>query len=1168
MPPALSLTTAHLPICKSQEVSKENTIKTPLRGGSPNQRALLDVNLGRRKLLKSAGLGLIGTGFAAARPTKAEPESPQESTSSRMSYSRFLRYLNEGAVKKVDLFENGTVAIAEISNPTLNKIQRVKVELPGLPQELLRKLKEKDVNFAAHPVEPNVGLSILDFLVNWGFPLLFLGLLFLRNSSVNTPGGPNLPFGLGRSKAKFQMEPNTGITFDDVAGVDEAKQDFKEIVEFLKSPEKFAAVGARIPKGVLLVGPPGTGKTLLAKAIAGEAGVPFFSLSGSEFIEMFVGVGASRVRDLFNKAKANSPCLVFIDEIDAVGRQRGTGIGGGNDEREQTLNQLLTEMDGFSGDSGVIVIAATNRPEILDSALLRPGRFDRQVTVGLPDVRGREEILKVHSSNKKLDKGVSLTVIAMRTPGFSGADLANLMNEAAILAGRRGKDKITAKEIDDSIDRIVAGLEGTKMTDGKSKMLVAYHEIGHAICATLTPGHDPVQKVTLIPRGQARGLTWFLPGEDPTLISKQQIFARIVGGLGGRATEEVVFGEPEVTTGAAGDLQQITQIAKQMVTMFGMSEIGPWALMDPAVRSGDVVLRMLARNSMSEKLAEDIDKAVKAIIDRAYEIAKTHIRNNRAAMDQLVEVLLEKETLTGDEFRAILSEFTDDEVDRSERQTQCLALLQSCSSMADLRQIHAHVIASGLLRRDKFLASELLRFCALSPSGSLPYARSLLAHSPDPSMRSSWNHLIRGYSQSDSPGDSLFLYLQMRRHGLRPNELTFPFVFKASAHLAALQLGRQAHADALKTGFDSIVYVQNTLMLFYGSCRKIKDARRVFDGMPLRTVVSWNTILSTYVDNLLPEESIAVFTQMRSCGFEPDQTTFVVLLSAAAELGSLRFGRWLHGDIIGRGSDINLQLGTALVNMYAKCGSVNYARRVFDRMPVKNVWTWSAMILGCAQHGSAKQALELFSEMKKASIEPNYVTFLGVLCACSHAGLVDDGYGFFHEMVHVHGIEPMMTHYSAMVDVLGRKGHLREACDFIRSMPVEPDAVVWRTLLSACQLHSSKDKTSIVEDVKRRLLKLEPRRTGNYVMVANMYSEAGSWDEAAKVRRMMREEGLKKVAGESCVELGGSIHRFISGDDSCLELEYVYEVLDGLHLNIKMIDCIGTNSFTNSIKKL
>ncbi|OVA08996.1 Peptidase M41 [Macleaya cordata] len=660
MSPALSLSVSHLLTCKSQDLSKETHLSKSISRANTSHKTTSDTKFSRRKLLQSTGLSLIGGGFSVIQPVRAEPEKPEETTSSRMPYSRFLQYLDEGMVKKVDLFENGTVAIAEISNPALNKIQRVKIQLPGLPQELLRKLKDKDVDFAAHPVEMNMAATILDLLGNFAFPLILLGSLLLRGSSMNnTPGGPNLPFGLGRSKAKFQMEPNTGVTFDDVAGVDEAKQDFQEIVEFLKTPEKFSVVGAQIPKGVLLVGPPGTGKTLLAKAIAGEAGVPFFSLSGSEFIEMFVGVGASRVRDLFNKAKMNSPCLVFIDEIDAVGRLRGTGIGGGNDEREQTLNQLLTEMDGFSGNSGVIVIAATNRPEILDSALLRPGRFDRQVTVGLPDVRGREEILKVHSKNKKLDKDVSITVIAMRTPGFSGADLANLMNEAAILAGRRGKEKITMKEIDDSIDRIVAGMEGTKMTDGKSKILVAYHEIGHAICATLTSGHDPVQKVTLIPRGQARGLTWFIPGEDPALISKQQLFARIVGGLGGRAAEEIIFGEPEVTTGAAGDLQQITQIARQMVTKFGMSEIGPWALTDPAVQSSDVVLRMLARNSMSEKLAEDIDISVQSIINSAYEIAKTHIRNNREAMDKLVEVLLEKETLTGDEFRAILSEFTD-----------------------------------------------------------------------------------------------------------------------------------------------------------------------------------------------------------------------------------------------------------------------------------------------------------------------------------------------------------------------------------------------------------------------------------------------------------------------------------------------------------------------------
>ena len=308
---------------------------------------------------------------------------------------------------------------------------------------------------------------------------------------------------------------------------------------------------------MLLVGPPGTGKTLLAKAIAGEAGVPFFSISGSEFVEMFVGVGASRVRDLFKKAKENAPCIVFVDEIDAVGRSRGTGVGGGNDEREQTLNQLLTEMDGFEGNTGVIVVAATNRADILDPALLRPGRFDRQVSVDVPDSKGRLSILKVHARNKRLDGEVDLSEVAMRTPGFSGADLANLLNEAAILTGRRNKTAISNAEIDDSVDRIVAGMEGTPMVDGKSKSLVAYHEVGHAICGTLMPGHDAVQKVTLIPRGQARGLTWFIPGEDPTLISKQQIFARIVGALGGRAAEEVVFGDAEVTTGASSDLQQV-----------------------------------------------------------------------------------------------------------------------------------------------------------------------------------------------------------------------------------------------------------------------------------------------------------------------------------------------------------------------------------------------------------------------------------------------------------------------------------------------------------------------------------------------------------------------------------------------------------------------------------
>ncbi|OMO68181.1 Peptidase M41 [Corchorus capsularis] len=621
---------------------------------------------GRRGFLKSL-LGTAGIGVPALLGSGKAYADEQGVSSSRMSYSRFLEYLDKDRVKKVDLFENGTIAIVEAVSPELgNRVQRVRVQLPGLSQELLQKFREKNIDFAAHNAQEESGSLLFNLIGNLAFPLILIGGLFLlsRRSSggMGGPGGPGFPLAFGQSKAKFQMEPNTGVTFDDVAGVDEAKQDFMEVVEFLKKPERFTAVGARIPKGVLLVGPPGTGKTLLAKAIAGEAGVPFFSISGSEFVEMFVGVGASRVRDLFKKAKENAPCIVFVDEIDAVGRQRGTGIGGGNDEREQTLNQLLTEMDGFEGNTGIIVIAATNRADILDSALLRPGRFDRQVrtvTVDVPDVRGRTEILKVHASNKKFDADVSLDVIAMRTPGFSGADLANLLNEAAILAGRRGKTAISSKEIDDSIDRIVAGMEGTVMTDGKSKSLVAYHEVGHAICGTLTPGHDAVQKVTLVPRGQARGLTWFIPSDDPTLISKQQLFARIVGGLGGRAAEEVIFGEPEVTTGAAGDLQQITGLAKQMVVTFGMSEIGPWSLMDSSAQSQDVIMRMMARNSMSEKLAEDIDAAVKRISDDAYEIALSHIRNNREAIDKIVEVLLEKETMNGDEFRAILSEFVE-----------------------------------------------------------------------------------------------------------------------------------------------------------------------------------------------------------------------------------------------------------------------------------------------------------------------------------------------------------------------------------------------------------------------------------------------------------------------------------------------------------------------------
>jgi cell division protease FtsH len=577
--------------------------------------------------------------------------------SSRMTYGRFLEYLDMGWVKRVDLYDDGHTAIVEAIGPELgNRIQRIRVELPATAPELITKLRKGNVDIDAHPsADGNSGWGILGNLI---FPIALIGgLTFLFRRSSNMPGGPGQAMNFGKSKARFQMEAKTGVTFADVAGVDEAKEEFEEVVSFLKRPERFTAVGAKIPKGVMLVGPPGTGKTLLAKAIAGEAGVPFFSISGSEFVEMFVGVGASRVRDLFKKAKENSPCIIFIDEIDAVGRQRGTGIGGGNDEREQTLNQLLTEMDGFEGNTGVIVIAATNRVDVLDSALLRPGRFDRQVTVDVPDVKGRLEILNVHARNKKLADEVSLGVIAKRTPGFSGADLANLLNEAAILTARRRKDATTMSEVDSAIDRVIAGMEGTALVDSKTKRLIAYHEVGHAIVGTLLKHHDAVQKVTLIPRGQAKGLTWFTPSDDQSLISRSQILARIMGALGGRAAEEVVFGYPEVTTGAGNDLQQVTSMARQMVTRFGMSNIGPLALESQG--SDPFLGRSMGGNSQySEDVASRIDMQIRSIIQHCHDETIQIIKDNRVVIDQLVDILIEKETISGEEFRSIVAEYT------------------------------------------------------------------------------------------------------------------------------------------------------------------------------------------------------------------------------------------------------------------------------------------------------------------------------------------------------------------------------------------------------------------------------------------------------------------------------------------------------------------------------
>jgi cell division protease FtsH len=408
---------------------------------------------------------------------------------------------------------------------------------------------------------------------------------------------------------------------------------------------------------VLLIGSPGTGKTLLAKAISGEAGVPFFSISGSEFVEMFVGVGASRVRDLFKKAKENAPCLIFIDEIDAVGRQRGAGIGGGNDEREQTLNQLLTEMDGFEGNTGIIIIAATNRPDVLDSALLRPGRFDRQVMVDAPDIKGRLGILEVHARNKKLEPEVSLEAIARRTPGFTGADLANLLNEAAILTARRRKEAIGMLEINDAVDRVVAGMEGTPLVDGKAKRLIAYHEIGHALVGTLIPAHDPVQKVTLIPRGQAPGATWFTPDEEQGLVSRGQLLARIASALGGRAAEEVIFGQDEVTSGAVQDLEKVTYLARMMVTRFGMSDLGPVSLESD---NGEVFLGRdwMARSEYSEEIASRIDDRVRSIVQHCYDRAREIIQEHRDLVHNLVDLLIEKETIEGDLFRQLVAENT------------------------------------------------------------------------------------------------------------------------------------------------------------------------------------------------------------------------------------------------------------------------------------------------------------------------------------------------------------------------------------------------------------------------------------------------------------------------------------------------------------------------------
>ena len=573
-------------------------------------------------------------------------ETTVASSGSRMTYGRFLEYLELGWVKQVDLYDNNRNAIVLASSPELgNRPQAIRVEIPVGASQLIQKLKEYNIDFDAHPL-PQKSL-LVTIASNLILPLVFIaGLIFFFQNSDQSQNGMS-PMNLGKSTARYDQRPETGISFDDIAGIDEAKAEFEEIVSFLKEPERYTLVGAKIPKGVLLIGPPGTGKTLLAKAIASEANVPFYNVAGSEFVEMFIGIGAARIRDLFKKASENTPCIVFIDEIDAVGRERGSGVGGGNDEREQTLNQLLTEMDGFKENKGVIVVGATNRVDILDAALLRPGRFDRQITVGLPDRLGRLGILKVHARNKPLDKDVSLIQIANRTPGFSGADLANLLNESAILATRYKKNVITKNEVNEAVDRIIGGIAGSAMEDTKNKKLIAYHEVGHAIIGSLLQNHDSVEKVTLIPRGSAKGLTWFAPDEDQMLISRAQLLARITTTLGGRVAERVIFGETEITTGASSDLQTVTRIARQMVTRYGMSILGPIAL---ETDNNELIFK----GEMSNR----IDAEVCRIVSHCEQLATRIIRDNRVVIDLIVERLLDSETLNGDEFRELVEQYT------------------------------------------------------------------------------------------------------------------------------------------------------------------------------------------------------------------------------------------------------------------------------------------------------------------------------------------------------------------------------------------------------------------------------------------------------------------------------------------------------------------------------
>ena len=561
-----------------------------------------------------------------------------------LAFSDFLNDVNRGQVADVTIQGNN------ISGHFTDS-RAFSTYAPNDPN-LVSRLTDKGVRITAAPVDENVP-SLFGVLISW-FPMLLLigvWIFFMRQMQ----GGGGRAMGFGKSRARLLTEKVGRITFEDVAGIDEAKQELEEIVEYLKDPQKFQRLGGKIPKGVLLVGPPGTGKTLLARAIAGEANVPFFTISGSDFVEMFVGVGASRVRDMFEQGKKNAPCIIFIDEIDAVGRHRGAGLGGGNDEREQTLNQLLVEMDGFEANEGVILIAATNRPDVLDPALLRPGRFDRQVVVPNPDVVGREKILKVHMRKVPLASDVDAKIIARGTPGFSGADLANLVNEAALMAARKGKRSVAMSEFEQAKDKVMMGAERRSMVMTEDeKKLTAYHEAGHALCMLYAEGHEPLHKVTIIPRGRALGITMFLPERDKYSQSKLEIKAMVASLFGGRVAEELIFGPDKVTTGAADDIRRATTLARRMVTEFGFSEkLGPlrYSENEEEVFLGHSVTQ---RKNVSEATAKVIDEEIRRIVDEGEQTAREILTSRLDELNALARGLLEYETLSADEIRRII----------------------------------------------------------------------------------------------------------------------------------------------------------------------------------------------------------------------------------------------------------------------------------------------------------------------------------------------------------------------------------------------------------------------------------------------------------------------------------------------------------------------------------